>query len=219
MDGHARFRPPKEPLGHATDSLAERLGNRNMNAVYLADGPALWLRVMPLHDQGRTWLTQDLKQPALHLANLPLFPSTGSIGYLRGEDGGGYYSVFPQALTHSISYVFNTGELWLINAWHALVPDYIEFDETGFTKSLNECVLFLDRLGCSSPYQWVVGMEGIKNRQLVIKNQPNRTYGPCMTDLIVESGIYNKGNNTGELLRPFFEKVFDQFGARRPPTA
>jgi len=35
---------------------------------------------------------------------------------------------------------------------------------------------------------------------------------PCLTDLIEEEGQYQKGDDAAELLRPFFERVFDQWG-------
>jgi len=42
-----------------------------------------------------------------------------------------------------------------------------------------------------------------------------RMLGPCLANVIEQDGRYNKDDKPVELLRPFFEKVFDQCGARR----
>ena len=71
-------------------------------------------------------------------------------------------------------------------------------------------------LGTSSTRR-VVGVEGVKDRQLDIPNRYDRTCGPCMTDMMQLEGTYQKGDNTAELLRPFFENVVDQCGVQRSP--
>jgi len=94
---------------------------------------------------------------------------------------------------------------------------YIHLDEKGFAESLNRCAAFLETLGIPAPYKWVTGIEGFKDRYLYIPNRNDRTWGPCMTELIELEGTYKKGDNSTELLRPFFENVFDQCGVQRSP--
>ena len=84
-------------------------------------------------------------------------------------------------------------------------------------RSIESCAEFLGNLGIQEPYRWVAGIEGAKDRQLHIPNRYDRTWGPCMTDSMQLEGTYQKGDNTAELLRPFFENVFDQCGVQRAP--
>ncbi len=217
MFGKARFRSRGEQLGVSTDVPSQMMGSPVANPIHLTDGAAMWLRLMPVADPGRSWLIQDLKDRAMRLATLPLIPSGGEIGFLRSGDGCGYYRVTGGQTTPAVSYVFNTGEVWIINAWLAQTGPYFELNENGFIQSIESCAEFLGNLGIQGPYRWVVGLECVKDRQLHIPNRHDRTWGPCMTDMIELEGTYQKGDNTAELLRPFFENVFDQCGVQRSP--
>jgi hypothetical protein len=59
-------------------------------------------------------------------------------------------------------------------------------------------------------------MEGIEGRSLYTSERLGTILGPCTVDVIEEEGTYNDGDSAAELLQPFFEKVFDRCGARRP---
>jgi hypothetical protein len=217
MNGRARFRPQGERIGVYADPVSAFVGSPKATSVYLSETAAMWLRVMPVVDPGRKWLPQDLKEPALRLATLPLIPSSGNIRFVRDSDGCGYFSFYDENLhAPSVSYIFDTGEIWVVNAWYVALSPYVHLDEKGFAGSLNQCAAFLETLGISGPYQWVVGIEGFKDRYLYIPNR-ERVGVPCLTDLIEAEGKYQKGDDTGELLRPFFETVFDQCGIRRAP--
>ncbi|MFI5089768.1 MAG: hypothetical protein ACHP7P_06895 [Terriglobales bacterium] len=216
MNRHARFRPPGQPLGVGDPVAAELLGLSAKEGIYLSEGPAMWLRLMPTSDPGKAWLIRDLQEKALALAPLPLMsPSTGSFGFVRGQDGGGYYPGTGGNKTPAVAYVFVTGEVWLINTW-PLRSGLIPLEEERFTKSLEDCATFLDRLGAPRPYSWIVGIEGVQNYSLSIPSRSDRTFGPCLTDVVEKEGTYKKDDNAAELLRPFFEKIFDQCGTRRP---
>jgi hypothetical protein len=56
MNGRARFRSPGQPLGFVRDPIT-----REENPVSLVEGPAMWLRMMPMYNPGRTWLTEDIR--------------------------------------------------------------------------------------------------------------------------------------------------------------
>jgi hypothetical protein len=118
----------------------------------------------------------------------------------------------------SVAAVFNTGEVWIINAWGSVAPGYINFGESWFAKTLDGCALFLDELGCARPYWWVAGMEGIEGWP----PNPNALRGigpgPCVADVMGSDGIYEKDAKATELLQPVFEDVFDKCGARRPAS-
>jgi hypothetical protein len=191
------------------------VGSSETRPIYLPEGPAMWLRLMPFYNPERTWLTQEIKQSGLELAILPLMVSAGSIGFAQDEDGCCFYSPVDDEKTYSVAYVFNTGEVWVINATLVRTGNYLPLEEANFLKTLDGCALFLERLGCTGPFKWIAGMEGIKGRQLAIPGRP-RSLGVCYANVIEEEGVYKKGEIAAELLRPFFEKVYDKCGAQRP---
>jgi hypothetical protein len=148
----------------------------------------MWLRLMPASDPGETWLIRDVQKAALALAPLPLMsPSSGSFGFVRGEDGGGYYPSTGGKETPAVAYVFVTGEVWLINTW-PLRSGQIPLEEERFTKSLEDCATFLDRLGPPGPYSWIVGIEGVQGFSLAVSGI-NRTWGPCMPNRLRKNSV------------------------------
>jgi hypothetical protein len=95
------------------------MGSPVAKPIHLTDGAAIWLRLMPVADPGRSWLVQDLKEQALRLASVPLIPSAeGTYGFVRDGDGCGYFRIYDEKLpSPAVSYIFDTGEIWVINAW------------------------------------------------------------------------------------------------------
>jgi hypothetical protein len=218
MNGRARFRSPKERIGVYIDPVSEIVGTREAKPVFLSETAAMWLRLMPVVDPGRKWLPQQLKEQAARLATLPLIPSSGDIHFVRESDGCGYFRVYDEGLpAPAVSFIFETGEIWVINAWPSAMSPYINLNEQGFVSSLTQCASFLETMGIPGPYRWIVGIEGFKDRHLYIPNRPERIGVPCLTDLVEEQGQYQKGDDAAELLRPFFERVFDQCGVQRRP--
>ncbi len=189
--GKARFRQPTKPLGFVRDSFAQRLGEPAAIPIHLVQGAAIWLRVMPTYEQGRKWRTQELKQPAMRLLTLKMMQNSGNgFGFPEADDGCGYYATYENELTYASTYVFLTGEVWIIvNAKMARVLDYLELDEDSFIKTLEGSASFLDSIGCTN---WAVGMERVRGRKLVIP--PHRALGQCVTDVIESEGKYEKGD-------------------------
>jgi hypothetical protein len=147
LNGRARFREAGKPLGIASEDLIDRIENRAPRAISLADGPAYWLRVLPYTEPKQKLSTQTLKQTALQLSIVPLVRSAQSIGFVRGEDGGGFYPILGTDTVNSVVYVFNTGEIWVIDAWLSQIPQYLELDERVFSATLQQCAEFLNRIG------------------------------------------------------------------------
>ena len=216
LNGRARFRAAGKPLGIASEDLIDRIENRAPRAIKLADGPAYWLRVLPSSEPNQKLSTQTLKQTALQLGIVPLVRPAQSIGFVRGEDGGGFYPVQGTDTVNSVAYVFNTGEVWVIDAWLSQIPQYLELDERIFSATLQQCANFLTRIGIGGPYKWIAGMEGIQNRRLVLADRPNAKLGTCIVDRIEKDGMYDASQDPGLALRPFFEEVFEVCGAVRP---
>jgi len=212
LNGRARFRPAGKPLGIASEDLIDRIENRAPITIKLADGPAYWLRVLPFTEPKQKLSTQTLKQTALQLSIVPLVRPAQSIGFVRGEDGGGFYPVQGTDTVNSVAYVFNTGEVWVIDAWLSQIPQYLELDERIFSATLQQCAEFLSRIGIGGPYKWIAGMEGIQNRRLVLADRPNARLGTCIVDRIEKDGTYDASQDPGLALEPFFEEVFEVCG-------
>src|SRR5581483_1627209 len=147
LNGRARFRAAGKPLGIASEGLIERIENREPRTIKLADGPAYWLRLIPSTEPKQKLSTQALKQTALQLSIVPLVRSAQSSGFVRGEDGGVFYPVHGTDTVNSVAYVFNTGEIWVIDAWLSQIPQYLELDERIFSATLQQCAEFLSRVG------------------------------------------------------------------------
>lgn len=219
LNGRARFRAAGKALGIASEDLIDRIENRAPRTIKLADGPAYWLRVVPSTEPKQKLSTQTLKQTALQLSIVPLVRPAQSIGFVRGEDGGGFYPVQGTDMVNSVAYVFNTGEIWVIDAWLSQIPQYLELDERIFSATLQQCAEFLSRIGIGGPYKWIAGMEGIQDRRLVLADRPNARLGTCIVDRIEKDGMYDTSQDPGLALGPFFEEVFEVCGAVRPASA
>jgi hypothetical protein len=50
----------------------------------------------------------------------------------------------------------------------------------------------------------------------LIPGPPERTFGRCRANCVDDAGLYKKGDVATEVLRPFFERVFDKCNVRRP---
>jgi hypothetical protein len=215
LNGRARFRSKGMPLGTPRDSLRLLTGQPESANLKLGDGPAYWFRMMPKIDSGRRWSVLDIKDKTLELAMVPLLHMSQSIGFVRGADGGGYFSVEGEDTTWSVAYVFTTGEIWLIDSWLARVPNYVQLDEAAFTATLSKCATFLsERFGLAGPYHWEAGFEGISGRMLSLPGQ-YIAKGTAVGDVVEASGEFQLGDDAVETLRAFFEKVYDCFGLRR----
>ena len=178
-NGKARFRAAREPIGLVRDSMLRRMGADDASPVYLADGAAMWLRIIPGSDPGKTWRNRELKQPTMTLVTLPMMQNAGNgFGFSEAEDGCGYCATFQDSQTYAVAYVFNTGEVWITNSALSRVAELFELDEEGFARPMDGCAAFLKLIGCNKPHQWVVGFEGIKGRQLVVRS---RTLGQCVS--------------------------------------
>jgi len=218
LNGHARFRAAAKPLGIANEGLIERIESCAPRNITLADGPAYWLRVLPPTEPKQKLSTQSLKQKALQLGVVPLVRPAPSIGFVRGEDGGGFYPVQGTDTVNSVAYIFNTGEIWVIDAWLSQIPKYLELDERIFSATLKQCADVLSRIGIGGPYRWIAGMEGILNRRLVVADRPNAMLGTCVVDRVERDGTYETGGDPALVLTIFFEEIFDACGAVRPTS-
>jgi hypothetical protein len=191
---------------------------------------------MPAFDRGKRWFGTDLKE--LATASGPVLFPLGSEGlgkfdldHVIAPDGFGIYVVRvpagPPQSTQFVVYVFDTGEIWSIDAYHLVGTNVIPFMERYFIHAFQNYITFLqERLGILPPYQWIAGIEGVNGRPIEVPSKvpspiPDRlqmegSRGSCMTDPIVEKGTYGEGADPQASLRPFFVKLYAMCGVQRP---
>lgn len=217
MGSRARFRFASKPLGLASDPFAQLTGQPESSQIRLDKGAACWFRFMPIADSGRRLRVIEIKERAMELSVMPILHIAQSIGFVRGSDGGGFYSVEGGDTTRSVAYVFKTGEIWLVDSWLAQVP-YLELNENAFIETLRRCAdISTNRLALPGPYRWEVGFEGISGRMLVLPGS-DRARGTAVEKYVYATGRFKPETDPAKALGPFFEKVFDCFGVRRPSS-
>ena len=222
-DGPARFRAAGDPIGQCWDEFRAIPETH----VSLASGPAMWLRVLPLTDPGRRWAPHELYQNARN-QRLYLAPFLDNpIYWLRAEDGFGVCPLPTKDAqeTTSVAFAFETGEVWSIDT--SVLADeptrlYVAETERLFTTRLEAYALFLRNLGIEPPYEWISGIQGAKNRRLVIPPPSGSMYIPgrpgpqCLADNIMERGTFDGVQTPANALYPFFKTIFDKSGVARP---
>ena len=220
-DGAARFRARGAPLG-----IVNRSWGSGPQEVMLRDGPAMWLRVMPDVDPGRKWTVSEVNKIATEGGAMPLCRPAGGYGHVRAHDGFGVYQADrPENITGNAVFIFTTGEIWAVETWDlewASQANAIPFVEKEFKDGLKAYGDLLRRLGISTGFKWIAGMEGIKGRGLYIPDRPGYSSaypgsrGKCLEDPVIEEGRYSIGDDPGLSVRPFFSKLFESCALERP---
>lgn len=187
--GEARFRSNDEPLGTYQDPVALLIGSTERQRIYLADGPAMWLRVATEYAPERNANVTEIAGQLQSLAVLPLFDLRTTTGQVLASDGSAYFKTIDEKKTPQTVFAFTDAEVWAIDTWTLRqFPNLVYLDETRFTRSLQMAAEFLDRLGFKGPYRWIAGMEGVNNRFLSSPNGPKR--GLCMSDTLKKRGYF-----------------------------
>jgi hypothetical protein len=212
-DGQARFRARGEPLGTAGRS-----------PLMLAEGPAMWLRMMPQFDPGRQWLGTDLE--ALITPGSPRLFGSEAFGsydanHMFSNDGCGVY-VCREPIS-CVVYLFKTGEIWAIDAHHLRVHNVIPVVEPYFIAAFENYTAFLrEKLQIAPPYKWIAGVEGVQGRPIEIPRRvPGQLMvdgprGSCMAEFIVKEGTHVEGAKPSASLHPFFAELYDSCNVKRP---
>jgi hypothetical protein len=218
--GPARFRPPGEPIGHRWDRL--QFGAGPDHEVFLADGPAIWLRLMPTVDPGRRWPAHELKDQAIRTGSLNLQPFVyHNLCILRAEDGVAICHLADAVETTSVAFAFETGEVWSVDTTLlAYDAGDIPYLESLYIERLPHYARFLSSLGLTPPYHWIGGLTGVKDRRLVIPPGMMRIVGSrgpqCLSDTIIEEGDYDCQQTPASALYPLFKAIFEKCGTTRP---
>ena len=227
--GSARFRPLHAPVG-----IESSFGFESHGEVFLAEGPAIWLRLMPSMVPGVMQPAYQLLEAIKKASNsmFPLLQVAGGYAYLRAEDGAGVYRV-PAGSSSvgrsridapAVSFVFETGEIWSIEtgllAFDSHVLPQMEIERC-FVSGLERYSAVLKSLGFDPPYHWIAGIEATKGRRLAFPPPVGRVFlgttGPiCLSPEIVVEGSYNGTESPMSAMLPFFNKIFEKCGMERP---
>lgn len=229
-DGPARFRDFGVAIG-----FEDSFPFQPSREVFLNEGSAMWLRVMPSQNPGRLWPIHELKELALKQTTsmLPLVHGASGYDFLKAEDGVAMYrpegdkssktetdNMFASGLT----FVFETSEIWSVDTAlleYSPTRLYQTDIETSYSRSLGHYVDFLKSLDLKPPFVWVAGMVGTKGRELGYAPPPGHSFisdrGPkCLTDMIEMEGTYDGVSSPTAALLPFFERIFEKCGLKRP---
>jgi hypothetical protein len=219
-DGPGRFRPQGEPLGILSSFPA---GFGPDGDIFLAYGPAQWLRLMPINDPRKIWPVHELREIAHRNAyqTLQPFSSYGDYSFQAG-DGFGRCSLETRdsSETASVAFAFETGEIWSVDTAYLSFDDAIPFLEERYAERLQEYASFLCALGLKPPFRWICGMVDVRERRLKFPIPPGRTTraaGPkCLSQTFNSSGQYNCEESPKSALYPFFKLLFEKCGIPRP---
>ena len=216
-DGQARFRARGEPLGRQPRGFP----------IALADGPTMWLGVMPQFAPAEQWGVTELARRGSSSQH-PLLPlgieafGNAEFEHVLAEDGFGIYAYPPQPPSR-VSFVFRTGEVWGIDAYHLRDPKVIPFIEPHFVKAFKRYAGFLSaELHVAAPYEWIAGVEGVEEWAIEIPRcVPNQLIiqavrGRCLSDTVVKKGTHGEGADPRKSLRPFFVELYDRCTIQRP---
>jgi hypothetical protein len=228
-NGPARFRASGEPIGRRWNDIP--LPRSPRQAVFLAAGPAMWLRLIPTAVDPSKKSIYDLKSNAMMAGNFPLSPFYmrqgigNNIFLLKAEDGMGTCDLdAPDATeTPSVAFAFRTGEVWAIDT---TILTYHEGLLVGDIEKLYEARLedyahFLAAICFPPPYRWISGIADVKGRILQIPVSPQATNpffpGPeCLSENIIEEGTYDGKQTPASALAKFFDAIYDECGHKRP---
>lgn len=227
-----RFRPLGTSIGINEPGYP---GGENV-AVQLSPGPAIWLRLLPVIDSGRRWSPVELKKAAtqggFHLVQL--IDGYSNLGFVRGDDGFGVFGMMgDRSITPAVSYIFETGEIWSVDTYivnavkeHAQLEGQpvpgLPYFEDRMKFALHSFRQLLTRMGLGPQFQWIAGVEGIKNCGVFYPAPAGRYFpipkphGPSLVDKVWEKGLLDGSDTPASALKPFFTKLFNKYGIERP---
>jgi hypothetical protein len=218
-NGLARFRAKHDALG--TTQAFPLPGSEK--DITLAEGPAVWLRVFPAIDSDyHRWAPtlRDSIRNQFSTLVIPLGSYASTYRFVTSADGFGMASMLTEATAEAVTFVFETGEVWGINAFMLdnsgiratdQSTGIIPFAHTAIVEAFRNFTALLRRpMEVPTPYRWTLGMEDLKGRQLVVPTLNgawSNPMGHCLVSEIVEEGSYEPGQSHYKCLRPFFEKL------------
>jgi hypothetical protein len=215
QDGRARFRARGEAIGVRADAFNPTAGTLQ-EKLFLTEGPSMWLRVGPKSLIDKPKKIKEIERQANKIALLPFYEPGGAIGGVRGPDGYGFYDSNGTEPTSRLVYAFTDGEVWSINnAYLAIKPDLILFDENRIVKSLDQCAGFLNGLGIPGRIAGSLALKVFSIDTCVWTLLDGREES-VRRILLNQKDSSREGDGSGQVLEPFFEELFDKCGLDHP---
>lgn len=217
-DGAGRFRSKGEPIGIRWDQLPFVTETKK---ITLADGPTMWLRVLPQLDTEKTWPATELKKAGTQDGSwlLPFFGS--EFRSVRADDGYGLYSSFDpaQESAYTVAFAFEHGEVWSVDT-HLLAHGgelYVGEMFKEFVDKLPQYASFLRRLGIPGPYTWEAGLQGIDGMKLMRPAEHQFFQrAVCLASTVSSSGEFTPGDDANAVLYPLLKKLYEKSGLAAP---
>ena len=219
-DGRARFRARGEPIGVLEKQLSFSTGFEAPQMMMVADGPAMWLRVMrttPGREMFSTRAVQDAMTPSQQVVYpLNFFPQHVRLWRSRADDGYAVAIGAGDETPLAVVQAFTAGEVWSFDTFFLSANEAsLHLVERHFTDALCQFAGVLARLGIAGPYKWIAGLEGVRGRQITQENSFGVHH--CAADLIEADGTFSgESADANAALEPFFAKVYDMCGLQRP---
>jgi len=226
----------------ANNRLHSLLGRINPNTpfeegdtnVWLREGPSLFLRLIPSAENSE-FEPLDLLDlmNAADLTDLLGYRTKGEFYRTRNRDGAAAFSVEagPSANNNRFAYgytqVLTNSEIWGVDSW-LLDPERSKQNsendwpsigshilEEGLINALSQYLKFArDHLKIATPLRWVAGMKDIHEHRLAIQDGYS---GLSYKNTITSTGLISDYTTPiHEILLPFFDAVWREFGKRRP---
>lgn len=234
--GHNSNQLPTAPLGRISRLMPTQDGDTN---VWLRQGPQLFLRLIPTKATANVQPLDLRDLLARHQVRDPMNHKTsrnGAFWYARNRDGAAAFTTEIETMTDSeafalgVTQAYSNGELWGVDTWlldperterlrGADFPSIPNFTlEEGLIVALSQYLLFArDALNLQLPLRWVVGICEIDKHRLTIEDGHT---GRSFNNEIVEFGMIDDyETRIHKILEPFFNKLWEEFGKRRPASA
>ncbi len=225
-EGNARFRNPDQALGQFWNLLP--FGPDPGYEVFLAKGPAFWLRVMPREASSHEWEHDELlkcgRGPTVALQ--PLLWS--NLQYLRAEDGIGAYEAInnlkTETETTSVAFAFNTGEIWAVDTTVLQISGQKQLNFLDIARVLVQRLRsygdLLRCIGIKQPFNGAAGSDGVKGWRLAAPPPPEHVNlfpgETCLSNEVKASGTYDLDQTSAMVLRPFFHQLFKKCSTKIP---
>jgi len=217
--GHSLFHPNDRPLGYLRHPLHAMLGQPD-SETYMSEAPAIWFRLAPKYPIPKKLHLPDLENRVMQLVTLPIFGRASNNYMIRRADGWGCGVMFDPPMMSIVCQVFTDGEVWVIDQFALNNTfddmDVISLPELYISQSVARCEEFLSQFSISYPLRFIIGIEGVRGRSLLVSSAGfTGKRGACADDRVeVECSLSNPQDHL-EALDEFFEQLYQQCGLAR----
>jgi hypothetical protein len=221
--------PSKEPaLFHDKD---EDLGKRAEVQLYMPATARGFLRLLPtMHTKHITSSFQAIE--LVKKGQLQIFGRNSSANYIRNKFGALVVDNEPNGEIIKMTQLHLNNELWGIDNY-GFSKKSSEYDfgyipcsylEEVFNLTLNNYLNFYKKfLNIPNPLKFIAGLVNIKDYKMTAPSGMGFNHGldkfggyTVNENIVYEGTIEGNNNNSSIILRPFYEKVWEECGIKRP---